>query len=59
VASASRVGHLLVGGLALFQFGRFLARVDDLVVGLLGHRASVTVLPGGAGISLAIESTWP
>jgi hypothetical protein len=30
-----------------------------LLSGFSGGRRSVTVLPGGAGTSLAIESTWP
>ncbi len=32
-----QLGHLFLGSLALFQLGRFLARVDQSRIGLVGH----------------------
>jgi len=54
-----QLGDFLFVLLALLDLGRFLARIDEPGSGLSPGRASVTVLPGGAGTSLAMLSTWP
>ncbi len=55
-----QLGDFFVGLLALLELGRFLARVDHARLRLLGHAAPASrVLPGGAGISFAMLSTWP